>query len=66
METTKKIKNNWSVIWDKLKFRYPELTDTDLSIEDNKEEELLRTLQVKTGKTREQLMTEINTLVLEI
>ncbi len=65
METNKAIKDSWPIIRGKLKFRYPELTNTDLTFQDGKEEELLKNLQIKTGINRDQLMTEINTLLLE-
>jgi len=56
MDTQKPdIKNNWDR-WKKVvKEEYPFLTDEDLLYEINKDEELLRRLQEKTGKTRKQI-----------
>jgi len=65
METKKTIKDSWPIIRSKLKFRYPELSNTDLAFQNGKEEEMLKNLQIKTGINRDQLLTEINTLLLE-
>jgi uncharacterized protein YjbJ (UPF0337 family) len=56
------IKGNWEIIKGNLKQKYSELTDDDLTYAEGKEEELLGKLQKKTGKTREQLVDEINNL----
>lgn len=53
------IKGNWEIIKGKLKQKYSELTDDDLTFAEGKEEELLGKLQKKTGKTRDQLVDEI-------
>jgi hypothetical protein len=47
METNKAIKDSWPIIKGNLKFRYPELTNTDLRFEDGNEEELLKIIQTK-------------------
>ncbi|PWD99750.1 CsbD family protein [Marinilabilia rubra] len=54
------IKGNWEIIKGNLKQKYSELTDDDLTFAEGKEEELLGKLQKKTGKTKEQLIDEIN------
>jgi len=56
------IKGNWNQVKGKLKQKYGELTDSDLTYVEGKEEELLGTLQKKTGKAREELVEEINSL----
>ena len=56
------IKGNWEIIKGNLKQKYSELTDDDLTFAEGKEEELLGKLQKKTGKTRDQLIDEINKL----
>ena len=56
------IKGNWNQIKGKLKQKYGELTDDDLAYVEGHEDELLGKLQVKTGKTKEQLAEEINKL----
>lgn len=56
------IKGNWNVIKGKLKQRYAELTDDDLTFVQGQSEELLGRLQKKTGKSRKELIKEINSL----
>jgi uncharacterized protein YjbJ (UPF0337 family) len=55
-----KIKGNWNVAKGKLKQKYADLTDDDLKYTEGKEDELLGTLQKKTGKAKEELIDEIN------
>jgi uncharacterized protein YjbJ (UPF0337 family) len=56
------IKGNWNEIKGKLKQKYGELTDDDLSFVEGKEDELLGRLQKKTGQSKEKLREEINKL----
>ncbi|MFO7933878.1 MAG: CsbD family protein [Bacteroidales bacterium] len=56
------IKGNWNLIKGRLKQKYGELTDEDLTYVEGKEEELLGRLQKATGKAREELIEEINNL----
>jgi uncharacterized protein YjbJ (UPF0337 family) len=51
-------KGNWSEQKAKLKVKYPTLTDTDFVFAEGKKDEMLAKLQVKLGKTKEEL-TEI-------
>ena len=46
---------NWSVQKGKLQKRYSWLTDKDLVFEDGRKDEMLRKIQIKLGKTKEQL-----------
>jgi uncharacterized protein YjbJ (UPF0337 family) len=55
-------KGNWNEIKGKLKQKYADLTDDDLMFAEGKEEELLGRLQKRTGKTREELRSEIESL----
>jgi len=57
-----KIKGRWNEIKGNLKQKYGNLTDDDLAFAEGKEDELLGRLQQKTGKTKEQLVEEINKL----
>jgi len=50
-----KLKGNWNQMKGKLKEEFAELTDNDLMYEEGKEDQLLGTLQEKTGKTKEQV-----------
>lgn len=56
------IKGNWNEVKGKLKQKYGDLTDDDLAFAEGKEEELLGRLQQKTGKTRQELIDQINKL----
>lgn len=49
------IKGNWKVIKGKLKQKYAQLTDDDLTYVEGLENELLGRLQKKTGQTREEI-----------
>lgn len=56
------IRGNWNEIKGKMKSKYGELTDDDLTYVQGKEDELLGRLQKKTGKAKERLIEEINAL----
>jgi uncharacterized protein YjbJ (UPF0337 family) len=62
MTTKLQLKGSWNEIKGKLKQKYGQLTDNDLSFADGKEDELLGRLQKKLGKSREDLRTEIEKL----
>jgi uncharacterized protein YjbJ (UPF0337 family) len=53
------MKGNWNEIKGKLKQKYGQLTDDDLTFADGKEDELLGRLQKRLGKSRDQLRSEI-------
>ena len=56
------IKGNWNEIKGKLKQKYANLTDNDLTYTEGQTDELLGKLQKKTGKSREELIKEIKSL----
>jgi uncharacterized protein YjbJ (UPF0337 family) len=56
------IKGNWNELKGKLKQKYAKLSDNDLVYAEGKEDELLGRLQKVTGKTKEDLVNEINKL----
>ena len=56
------IKGNWNELKGKLKQKYAKLSDNDLVYAEGKEDELLGRLQKVTGKTKEELVNEINKL----
>jgi uncharacterized protein YjbJ (UPF0337 family) len=60
--TTLELKGNWNEVKGKLKQKYGQLTDDDLSFASGKEEELLGRLQQKLGKSKEDLRAEIEKL----
>ena len=59
---TLSFRGNWNEIKGKLKQKYANLTDDDLTFIEGKEDELLGRLQQRTGRTREQLREEIEKL----
>ena len=53
------MKGTWNEIKGKLKQKYGQLTDDDLTFADGKEDELLGRLQKRVGRTKDQLRAEI-------
>lgn len=53
------VNGNWSEQKDKLKAKFITLTDSDLDYEEGKRDEMLEKVQVKLGKTKEELETII-------
>ena len=60
--TKLEIKGSWNEIKGKLKQKYGNLTDDDLTFAEGKDEELLGRLQKKLGRSKEELRQEIGTL----
>ncbi|HZH71501.1 MAG TPA: CsbD family protein [Mariniphaga sp.] len=56
------IKGNWNVLKGKLKQKYGDLSDNDLTYTEGKEDELVGRIQKATGKTREEVIREIRSL----
>lgn len=54
MNTTE-VKGNWHEQKGKLKQKFAELTDDDLMFAEGKKEEMLGRVQIKLGKTKEEL-----------
>ncbi len=54
MNTTE-VKGNWDEQKGKLKQKFATLTDNDLMFAEGKKEEMLGKLQIKLGKTKEEL-----------
>ena len=54
MNTTE-VKGNWTEQKDKLKQIFATLTDNDLMFEKDEKEEMLGRLQIKIGKTKDEL-----------
>ena len=55
-------KGNWNIQKAKLKQKYANLTDNDLMYEEGQREEMLGKLQVKLGKTKEELNAFLESL----
>ena len=49
------VKGNWNDQKGKLKQKFAVLTDNDLMFEDGKKDEMLGKLQIKLGKTKDEL-----------
>ena len=49
------VQENWSVSKEKLKQKYPSLTDNDLAYILGKEDEMIDQIQRKTGESREEI-----------
>jgi len=60
METKTQITGNWNEIKGKLKQNYATLTDDDLLYAEGKKDEMLGKLQLKLGKTKEELQAIID------
>lgn len=61
MNTTE-LKGNWNEMKGKLKQKYADLTDDDLTFAEGKEDELFGRLQTKLGKTNEEVRRIISEL----
>ncbi len=55
MKNTTELKGNWNEQKGKLKQKFAVLTDNDLMFEEGKKDEMLGKLQIKLGKTKEEL-----------
>jgi uncharacterized protein YjbJ (UPF0337 family) len=60
--TKLEFKGGWNEVKGKLKQKYAQLTDDDLTFAEGKDEELLGRLQQKLGKSKEDLRKEIEDL----
>ena len=60
--TKLQLKGSWNETKGKLKQKYGQLTDDDLSFAEGKDEELLGRLQQRLGKTKEAIREEIERL----
>jgi len=58
MNTTE-VKGNWNEQKGKLKQKFATLTDNDLMFEEGKKDEMFGRLQIKLGKTKEELQKVI-------
>lgn len=61
MNTTE-VKGSWNEQKGKLKQKFANLTDNDLMFEEGKKEEMMGRIQVKLGKTKEELQKVLETL----
>ena len=57
--TNLQLKGKWNELKGKLKQKYGQLTDYDLSFAEGKKDELLGRLQKKLGRSKEELRAEL-------
>jgi uncharacterized protein YjbJ (UPF0337 family) len=57
-----RIKGNWNEMKGKIKQKWGNLTDDDLTYQEGKEDDLIGRIQKKTGRSREELINYINNL----
>lgn len=62
MTNMTELKGNWNETKGKLKQKFAILTDNDVMFEEGKEEEMLGRIQIKIGKTKEELYKLISEL----
>jgi uncharacterized protein YjbJ (UPF0337 family) len=60
--TKLQFKGGWNEVKGKLKQKYAQLADDDLTFAEGKDEELLGRLQQKLGKSKEDLRSELESL----
>ncbi len=59
---TKVIKGNWDEQKGKLKQKFAILTDNDLMFAEGKKDEMMGRIEIKLGKTKEELLSIISSL----
>jgi uncharacterized protein YjbJ (UPF0337 family) len=62
MKNMTELNGNWNEIKGRLKQKFSVLTDDDLLLVDGKKDELLGRLQIKLGKTKEEIRKLISAL----
>ncbi len=60
--TTLDLKGNWNEVKGKLKQKYGQLTDDDLTFSEGKEDELMGRIQKRLGKSKEDVRRMIEEL----
>ncbi|PZD79546.1 CsbD family protein [Mesonia sp. K7] len=58
--TNEELKGKWNQLKGKVKQKYGDLTDDDVTFSEGKFDEMLGRIQEKTGKTKEELREEIS------
>jgi uncharacterized protein YjbJ (UPF0337 family) len=59
MATKLELKGNWNEVKGRLKQKYADLTDDDLTYIEGKDDELLGRLQKRLGRSRDEIRREI-------
>jgi len=66
MERNNILLDNWPLIRKKLTFRYPQLNEIDMDLNEGQEAIILERIESETGKSREEMITEISTILMEV
>jgi len=62
MSTKLNLKGNWHEVKGKLKQKYGQLTDDDLTFTEGKEEEMLGRLQQRLGRSKEEIRSMVESM----
>ena len=62
MKNPIEIRKNWNDTKEKLKIKFAKLTDNDLLFVEGKQDDVVKILQVKLGKSKEEILKIITTL----
>ncbi len=62
MKNAIELRKNWYETKQKLKKKFAKITDNDLLFEDGKQEDLVKKLQIKLGKSKEEIVKIISAL----
>lgn len=62
MSTKLNLKGNWNEVKGKLKQKYGQLTDDDLTFVEGKEDEMLGRLQKRLGKSKEEVRSAVEAM----
>jgi uncharacterized protein YjbJ (UPF0337 family) len=62
MKNSTELKGNWNETKGKLKQKFAMLTDNDMLLVEGKQDEMLGRLQIKLGKTKEEIQKLISEL----
>ncbi len=60
--TSLELKGRWNEVKGKLKQKYAQLTDDDLTFVDGKEDEMYGRMQQRLGKTKEEIRSEVESM----
>lgn len=62
MKNAIELRKNWHETKQKLKKKFAKITDNDLLFEEGKQEDLVKKLQIKLGKSKEEIVKIISAL----
>ena len=62
MKNSEELRKNWFETKEKLKKKFARLTDNDLLFVEGKQEDVVKKLQLKLGKSKDEILQIISTL----